>query len=541
MTWRLRDVVWSAGVLGRSGLMGPWLPDQLLGMGLSLARYGPSVAAHYAVGAARSSRQAAVIDEAGTLSFGELDDRTTKVADGLARAGVVEGDRVAVLCRNHRGFVQATVGLSKLGATAVFLNTGLAPPQLAEVVFREGCAAVIVDEDLLTAAGLMRPRVVRILSESVEAMATRPGRCLPPVPDHSGGQTILTSGTTGTPKGARLAGPSQVGPLLGILAAVPLRRRDVVYVAPPLYHAWGFFHLVLAGVVGETVVLRRRFDPEATLALIQEHRVTALAVVPVMLQRLLDLPEATRAAYDTSSLRVVVSSGAPLPGDLATRFMDTFGDVLYNLFGSTEVAWATVASPADLRAAPSTAGRPPRGTVVRLVGDDGAEVGTGAVGRILVENGLAFAGYTTGGSKPVLDGLMGTGDLGRFNDAGLLFVEGREDDMIVSGGENVYPGEVENLLLTHPGVAEACVVGVADPEWGQRLRAYVVPRAGVSGAPAGVPTAEALQDFVRGRLARYQVPRDLVFVQELPYTTTGKVLRRVLAEERVTKGPISSV
>ncbi len=512
---------WSAAVLARAGLLRPYLPDQVLGMGLAVRRYGLSLASLYAVGAARSPRHLAVVDDHGALSFGAMDDRTGTIAAGLADRGIEAGDRVAILCRNHRGFIDAAVGLAKLGADAVMLNTGLAAPQVVEVMAREGASAVILDEEFgyVAAAGTV-PWILTAELEELAAGRRRP----PPAPPRSGGQIILTSGTTGPPKGAHRSRPGGLAPLVALLSAVPLRSGDVTYVPAPLFHAWGFAHLALAGLLGSTLVLRPRFDPEATLQLIEQRRVTVLAAVPVMLQRIVDLPEATRAAFDLSSLRVVVVSGSALAGDLATKFMDAFGDVLYNLYGSTEVAWASIASPADLRAAPATAGRPPRGTVVKLLADNDEEVSAGQRGRIFVGNDLLFAGYTGGGSKPVVSGLMATGDVGHFDERGRLFVDGRDDDMIVSGGENVYPLEVENLLLTHPGVAEVCVVGVPDERWGQRLRACVVPG-------DETVSAEQLREYVKSRLATYKVPREVVFVIELPRNATGKVLRRQLTAE----------
>jgi fatty-acyl-CoA synthase len=218
----------------------------------------------------------------------------------------------------------------------------------------------------------------------------------------------------------------------------------------------------------------------------------------------------------------VAVSGSALPGDLALRFMDRFGDILYNLYGSTEVAWASIATPEDLRAAPGTAGRPPPGTVVRLVDDDGHTIGPARRGRIFVGNSLLFSGYTDKSTKPILDGLMATGDTGHLDDAGRLFVDGRDDDMIVSGGENVFPREVEDLLADHPAVLECVVIGVPDDEFGQRLKAFVVLR---PGREAG---AEELRTYVRDRLARYKVPREVVFIDALPRNATGKVVRRDL-------------
>jgi acyl-CoA synthetase (AMP-forming)/AMP-acid ligase II len=289
-----------------------------------------------------------------------------------------------------------------------------------------------------------------------------------------------------------------------------------------LFHAWGFTHFTLAMALATTVVLRRKFDPEATLAVTAQHACTSLVVVPVMIQRILELDEAVLRRYDLSRLRAVPVSGSALPPAVSERWMDLFGDNLYNLYGSTETAWATIATPADLRAAPGTAGRPPRGTTVRLYDDDALEVEPGATGRIFVGNDLAFEGYTGGGGKDIIDGLLSSGDVGHFDADGRLFIDGRDDDMIVSGGENVFPAEVEDLLAGHEAIAEAAVFGVEDETFGQRLKAVVVTRPGRDVAPDDVKA------YVKSNLAAYKVPRDVEFVDELPRTSTGKVLKRDL-------------
>jgi fatty-acyl-CoA synthase len=294
-------------------------------------------------------------------------------------------------------------------------------------------------------------------------------------------------------------------------------------IAAPMFHSWGFAHFTLALPLASTLVLRRRFDPEETLRAAAQTRATALAVVPVMLQRIMELGPETIGRYDLGALRIIALSGSALPGELATRAMDAFGDVLYNLYGSTEVAWATIATPADLRAAPGTAGRPPIGTVVKLLDKSGREVPRGESGRIFVGNEMMFDGYTGGGNKEILDGLMSTGDVGHLDSEGRLFVDGRDDEMIVSGGENVFPREVEDLLSDHADVEEAAVVGVPDSEFGQRLKAFVVPR---NGAKLDEVT---IKDYVKTNLARYKVPREVVFLSELPRNATGKILKRDLA------------
>ena len=293
-------------------------------------------------------------------------------------------------------------------------------------------------------------------------------------------------------------------------------------IAAPCFHSWGLTNAMVSLMLGDTMVLERSFDPERTLASIERHRAQVLVAVPVMLSRILELPEEVRVRSDTSSLRLVPLSGSALPGDLATRFMNAFGDVVYNLYGSTEVGAVSVAIPVDLRAAPTTAGRPPRGTEVRLLDDHDRDVAPGETGRIFVRSPLSFDGYTDGATKAVVDGFMHTGDTGHLDAAGLLFVEGRDDDMIISGGENVFPAEVEDVIAQHPGVVEAAVIGVPDEEFGQRLKAFVVPRDRRELAAADV------REHVRANLARYKVPREIEFVDTLPRNATGKVMRRHL-------------
>jgi fatty-acyl-CoA synthase len=305
---------------------------------------------------------------------------------------------------------------------------------------------------------------------------------------------------------------------------IPLKAREKTMIAAPMFHSWGFVHFTLGMSLSSTLVLNRKFDPETTLSLTAQHETTALIVVPVMMQRILELPDDILKRYDLSNLRVTAVSGSALPGATSDRWMDVFGDNVYNLYGSTEVAWASIATPSDLRAAPGTAGRPPYGTIVRLYDDDGHPVRQGETGRIFVGNEMQFEGYTGGGSKDVIDGLLSSGDVGHIDEAGRLFVDGRDDDMIVSGGENVFPAEVEDLLAGHGAIVEVAVFGVDDEGFGQRLKAVVVLREGVS------VTEDELKAHVKANLAAYKVPREVVFMDELPRTSTGKVLKRVLRE-----------
>jgi fatty-acyl-CoA synthase len=530
-TDRIRHHARVVKTLVDAGLIAPIRPDRLAHAGRSLVRWGTTSAGAVAVAAARAPHQPAVVDELGTLSYGELSRRANALASSLAAQGIRPGDGVALMCRNHRGFMDASVALSRLGAHALYLNTMFAAPQLADVVAREGAKAIIYDEEFAALLGEVRGIDKRFVAwhdgESaagdplLEDLIAAGDSAGVPAPDEPGRVVILTSGTTGTPKGARRSSAG-LSSAAALLSKIPLRARGTTMIAAPLFHSWGLAHYTLGVPLSSTFVLRRRFDPEGTLRAIARHRATALAVVPVMLQRILELPQETLDRYDTSSLRVIAVSGSALPGPLATRVMDQFGEVLYNLYGSTEVAWATIATPEDLRAAPGCAGRPPLGTIVKLFDKEDREVPAGETGRIFVASGFPFEGYTGGDTKATIGDLMSSGDVGHFDSAGRLFIDGRDDDMIISGGENLFPSEVEDLLAGHPGVREVAVVGVDDEAWGQRLKAVVVLQERES------VTDDELKGYVKQNLAAFKVPREIVFVDALPRNATGKVLKRDL-------------
>lgn len=505
----------------------PHGPAALAGAAKALKDWGPGPAGGFTAVALLDPNRTAVVDELGSLTYDEMHRRSNSLARAFARLGVSEADSVAVMCRNHRGFVDASIATAKLGADVLYLNTAFAGPQLVEVLERERPTLLVHDEEF---TGLLEKADVRLTAlawtdgdagdrPTLEGLIdSEPDAALTPAGRH-GRIVILTSGTTGVPKGAPRS-DAGIEAAVALLSRMPLRYGWRTHIAAPLFHTWGFAHLGLAMLLGSTMVLRRRFDPEDCLRATQDEHCDSMVVIPVMLQRIMALPDETLARYDLSRVQVVASSGSALPGDLALDWMNQFGDNLYNMYGSTEVAYASIADPVDLREAPTAAGKPPYATVVKILDVDGAEVPQGETGRIFVGNGLLFEGYTGGGHKEVIDGLMSTGDVGRFDENGRLYVEGRDDEMIVSGGENVFPREVEDCLARHDAVLEVAAVGVVDAEFGERLRAFVVLR-----EPA---TEDELKDHVKQNLARFKVPREIVVVDELPRNATGKLLKREL-------------
>ncbi len=492
-----------------------------------------------ALNARRNPNGRAVIDDDGSITFKELDDAANAVANGLVAMGVRGGDGVAILARNHRWFLIANYGCARVGARLILLNSEFSGPQIKDVSEREGAKLIIYDDEYTAAVAQAEPPLGKLRAlaknpdtdtpsgstdETLAELIARSSTAPPPKVTKHASIIILTSGTTGTPKGANRSTPPTLAPIGGILSHVPFRAGEVTSLPSPMFHALGYLHATLAMFFGSTLVLRRRFKPATVLQDLAEHKATAMIVVPVMLARILDELEKTEKKPDLSALRIVFVSGSQLGGELAARAMDDLGPVIYNMYGSTEVAFATIAGPEDLKRDPATVGPVVKGVKVKILDDNGNELPQGQVGRIFVGNFFPFQGYTGGGGKQIIDGLLSSGDVGYFDETGLLFVSGRDDEMIVSGGENVFPAEVEDLISGHPEVVEATALGVEDREWGARLRAFVVRREGSE------VDEDAIKLYVKERLARYKVPRDVLFLDELPRNPTGKILKRELRE-----------
>src|SRR5271165_4550121 len=492
--------------------------------------------------ARRTPNRAALIDEEGELTYKELDEAAHAVANGLIAKGVRGGDGVAILARNHRWFVIANYGAARVGARIILLNSEFSGPQIKEVSEREGAKVIIYDDEYTKAVSKADPELGKLRAlgtnpdsdepsgsddETLANLIERSSKDPAPKASKHASIIILTSGTTGTPKGANRSTPPTLAPVGGILSHVPFKANEVTSLPAPMFHALGYLHATLAMFLGSTLVLRRKFKPPLVLEDIEEHKVTAMVVVPVMLSRILDALEKMDKKPDLSSLRIIFASGSALGADLAERTLKDLGPVVYNMYGSTEIAFATIAEPKHLELNSSTAGPVVKGVRVKIFDENGKELPQGEVGRIFVGTTFPFEGYTGGGKKQIIDGLLSSGDVGYFDERGLLYISGRDDEMIVSGGENVFPAEVEDLITGHPDVVEATAIGVEDKEWGHRLRAFVVKKDGASVAE------DDIKGYVREHLARYKVPREVVFLDELPRNPTGKILKGELRDLEV--------
>ncbi|SOJ52929.1 Long-chain-fatty-acid--CoA ligase [Mycobacterium simulans] len=521
-----------------SGAVGLEPPLNYAAMAADMRKWGEfgMLPAH---NARRNPDGLALIDEEGTLTYKELDDAAHALANGLLAKGVRGGDGVAILARNHRWFIIANYGAARVGARIILLNSEFSGPQIKEVAEREGAKVIIYDDEYTDAVSKAEPKLGKLRALGVNPDADQPSGSTDetlaeliarsssaPAPKASKHASIiiLTSGTTGTPKGANRSTPPTLAPIGGILSHVPFKAGEVTSLPSPMFHALGYLHATLAIFLGSTLVLRRRFKPPLVIEDIEKHKATSIVVVPVMLSRILDAVEKMKKKPDLSSLKIVFVSGSQLGAELATRALKDIGPVVYNMYGSAEIAFATIAGPKDLQLNAATVGPVVKGVKVKILDDNGKELPQGEVGRIFVGNAFPFEGYTGGGHKQIIDGLMSSGDVGYFDEHGLLYVSGRDDEMIVSGGENVFPAEVEDLISGHPDVVEATAIGVDDKEWGARLRAFVVKKKGAS------IDEDTVKQYVRDHLARYKVPREVIFLDELPRNPTGKILKRELRE-----------
>jgi fatty-acyl-CoA synthase len=505
----------------RSLLTGAGTLPRLAGRGASLG-----VVSH--INARAFGHKPAIHDRHGTLTWAELDGRANQLARALTTHGVQPGDRVAAVLRNGRELVETFLATQKLGVAACPLNTWAKTAELRSAFETSGASFLIYETkhsaQVADAAPRELPRVAvghDAVRDSYEGMLSEhSARPLPAVTLHRGSPRFLihTSGTVGRPKGAiRGTGRSEIRPLLNLLAVVPFHRRDVILCPAPMFHSFGILNFTIGTLLGSTFVLPERFDPKESLDLIERHAVTACAFVPVMLHRTVSLPENVRHR-DLSTVRIVIVSGSSLAPSLRERARDLFGESLYDLYGSTEAGWVAVATPEDVAKRPDSVGRPVPGVEVVVTNDGGETIGPGEVGKLYIRSDATFEGYTGGEDTDEHDGLFGIGDVGHLDEEGFLHVEGRADDMVVVGGENVYPIEIEDVIRRVDGVEDVAVAGAPDPEYGRVLVAFVT----------GSAPEERILDACRASLATYKVPKRVERLDELPRTGSGKILVREL-------------
>lgn len=530
---RLYRVADSASVLGatargaaKSGLVRPLRPSATFRLTNGVRRWGTSPAVGFSLGSARHPDSIAVIDtDDDTLravSFVDIDHRCDTLALSLLDRGIGPGSQVGVLGRNSRGFLEAMVGVSRTGADVVFLNPASSADQISTIAYGQRLELILRDQEFADLVPTGIPSIAIDDKSGLPLLASLPNKGeLPNLKRHSH-HVILTSGTTsGDAKGASRSS-IPLSAAAAILDAFPVHMNGTTLFAAPMFHSWGWMHHRLATLLDSTHVLVRHPEAERLLSLIDEHEVDTLVTTPVVLRRLVDLPRHVRRRYKTDSLQLVAVSGSDLPGDLATKFMDAFGDILYNLYGSTEAAFATCATPEDLRAEPNTAGRPLVGVHLEILDRLGRDVPVGSEGRVYVGSRTTFRGYTDGTDRERVRGMVFTGDIGRLDDAGRLTIVGRADDVVVTGGENVHPAEVEEVLRQHPNVADVAVTGVPDPVYGAALVAHVVPT-------DDEINPDDILDWSRAQLGPNHRPRRIELRDELPRDPSGKLQRRVLA------------
>ncbi|MDQ3645721.1 MAG: AMP-binding protein [Actinomycetota bacterium] len=504
---------------------------------------GPSLGVLTQMHAFAMGDKAALHDRHGTLTWKELDDRANQAAHALSRSGVRAGDTVALLLRNGREMAELILGAGKLGIVASPMNTWAKPKELKVTLEGAHPALLVYDTQHAEQVAAAAPEGLALLfvgdggdlvrdATSYEALlAGQPASPPPPFTRNRGSARVVihTSGTTGTPKGAeRDSSAAGVGALANLLAVVPYRRDDIVFCPAPMFHSFGLATFTFASALGATMVLPEKFDPQESLSLIESHRATAASFVPVMIRRIVSLGEEVTSRYDLSSLRIVLASGSVLSEDLRRSATRIFGDVLYDLYGSTEIGWAAIATPEDLTSHPKSVGKPVRGIDIAVFSPSGDRLAPGKTGELYVKSNILFEGYTSGESKDERDGYMSIGDLGKLDRDGYLYVESRSDDMVVVGGENVYPIEVEQVIEDIDGVDEVAVLGVDDDEYGQVLAAFIV----------GSVSEEDVAGACKRELASFKVPRRIEIRDELPRTSTGKVIKRELTADLPGVAPL---
>jgi long-chain acyl-CoA synthetase len=489
-------------------------------------------------------KPALIMNEA-SISFGALERRTNSLANGLLHLGVAPGDRVAVLMHNSPELIEVWSAAGKIGVTPIAVNYRFKEDELAYIVNDSGSRALIFGQEFESVVMTARPKITapaRIYISSGDSSLAGVFDLAdlfekwPPTPPQIGmnfhgvsSGLIYTSGTTGRPKGVFKTSKSRLNTLLGYAHVFESTYDDTHLVAGPLYHsapyAWAAFSLLL----GNPLVIMPRFDAEDFLRLIERHRATTTFVVPTMLNRILNLPDEVRAGYDISSLRVLVMAGESCPFPLKKRAVEFFEKArVFEFYGGTETAVATALMPEDQLRKPGSCGKPVLGSQIRLLDEHKREVPEGEIGILYVKSDFLMDGYYNNPEATAAcfhDGYMTIGDMARRDEEGYYYIADRAVDMVLSGGVNIYPAEIEEVLYDHPGIYDAAIIGAPDSDWGEKLIAYVIPVEG-----SGLKGQDVIS-FVERRLASYKKPKEVIMTDEIPYSPSGKVLKRALRED----------
>src|SRR5215471_6474179 len=494
------------------------------------------------VHAANHPEKPALICGEDTLTYRAYDERSNRAARALADLGVQPGDRVAVMSFNSIAGSVVSAGLRKAGAVGVPVNFRLRGAELAYIVQDSGARVVCAGPEFVEHVEAARqhieadePALVAIGESTPPAGWVRLDDAMAALPAHppdtgedtsTGAAMIYTSGTTGHPKGAYRPNGIDPSSVLQVIQLFGLTPDDVHLMGGPGYHsAVGVFG-ALTVLIGGTVVLMPRFDAEHALALVERHRVSTTFMPPILLQRIMDLPEAVRDQYDASSIRSVILGAAPCPHSLKERAIAYLGEVLWEFYGATETGFNLILRPEDQLRKAGSAGTPPDGQEILLLDERGEPVPDGEPGELWVRNNWLAAYYNKpeATERSMRDGFFSVGDIAYRDADGYYYICDRKIDMIISGGVNIYPAEIEDCLHAHPAVRDVAVIGVPDDQWGESVKAIVALQ------PDTSATETELVDWCRGRLADYKRPRSVDFVTELPRDQAGKLLKRRIRE-----------
>ncbi len=484
----------------------------------------------------------ALVDQDRRLTYSALNRRVNRMANALSGLGLGRGDRVAVLLHNRAEWAEVMFAMGKLKTSSVPVGYRLKGPEIEFIMNNSEAKAMILGEEFLdviapvmTLFEHVPPGNFIIIGEKVphglrayeEVIAAGSEEEPPTNPEENASSILYTSGTTGTPKGAyRAVQPRDLETLVDIIGQFGFSMNDTHLVSCPLYHSAPPFFAYVHFLFGGTVVVSRQFDPEQFLATVEREKVTTAFLVPTQLNRIAHLPEAVKHKYDLSSMRALITGAAPCHHSTKVKTIALFGpSCFYEFYGATETGINTILRPEDQLRKIGSCGRVVAGNQIRIVGEDGKEVPAGQVGELYVKNSVLITGYfknENATKESLLEGYFSVGDMAKVDEEGYFTIVDRKKDMVISGGVNIYPVEIETVIRAHPDVFDCVVFGVPDEDWGERLHACVSLR------PGHGTSAESILAFCKDRLADYKIPREVEFVEEIPYNPSGKPLKREL-------------